>query len=563
MITDEQLKKILTELEVVSLRQFEDAQAEAKIKNQTLTQVLLEKDLISDEHLGQIVADFINFPFIVLKKESIHEAVLKVVPEAMARRRKIIAFREEPDKIYLAMADPEDLEAKRLIAKKTGKEVVSYFAAERDMAGAFERYGKDIKKEFGEILKESIAELEEVTLSIEKGAVEVPVVNLAGAILRHAYQSNASDVHIEPHEKLSLLRFRIDGIMHDVASLPKSVHELVVARLKILAKLKTDEHFSAQDGKMREILDGETVDVRVSIVPILEGEKVVLRLLAEQGRSFNLENLGFGGEEYEKVKKAALEPWGMILATGPTGSGKTTTLYAILKLLNTRDVNICTIEDPVEYDIEGINQIQVNPKTNLTFAEGLKSIIRQDPDIILVGEIRDNKTASIAVNAAMTGHLLFSTLHTNDAATSLPRLLDMDVEPFLIASTINLIIAQRLVRKICPRCVSSYEMPIAELKKKLTPEIFNKYFGKSKVVRFYQGRGCPTCHNTGYLGRIGIFEALEMRDNIREMIMRKANAEDIAKLAIKNGMITMFEDGIKKVKNGLTTLDEILSAVRE
>lgn len=563
MITDVQLKKILSELEILSKKQLDEVENEAKIKNQTFAQILLDKDLISDEHLGQIIADFIGFPFIVLKRESIPESVLELVPEAMARKQKIIAFREEPDKIYLAMANPNDLETIKLIAKKTGKEVIPYFATEQDLTSALERYRKELRKEFSEILKESVAELEAVGVSIEKGALEVPVVNLVNAILIHAYQANASDVHIEPHEKFSLLRFRIDGVMHDIANLPKKIHDLIIARIKILAGLRTDEHASAQDGKTRVILNSETVDIRVSVVPILEGEKVVMRLLAEKGRAFNLENLGFSQEDLEKVKKAAREPWGMILATGPTGCGKTTTLYAILKLLNTRDVNICTIEDPVEYDIEGVNQIQVNPKTNLTFAEGLKSIIRQDPDIILVGEIRDNETARIAVNAAMTGHLLLSTLHTNDAATALPRLLEMNVEPFLIASTVNLIISQRLVRKICPKCIVSYEVLIVDLKKKLPSAIFEKYFSKMKVIRFYRGKGCPTCRNTGYFGRIGIFEVLEMRDNIRELIMAKANADELAKAAVKNGMTTMFEDGIKKVLNGITTIDEVLGAVRE
>ncbi len=562
MIDDKQLKKILSDLEIISASQLDEIGEEARIKQQTLAETILEKDLISDKHLGQVIADFINFPFISLKKESIPEDILKIVPEAMARKQKVISFREEDGTIHLAMTDPADLETIRLISKKTGKEIIPHFATEKDMEGALDRYKKDIKKEFGEILKESMADLEQVAVNIEKGALEVPVVNLTEAVLRNAYESGASDIHIEPHEKLALLRYRIDGVMHDVASFPKSVHDLLVARLKILAKLKTDEHFAAQDGKMREALDGETVDIRVSVMPIVEGEKVVMRLLAERGKSFNLDNLGLDKDDYEKIKKAAKEPWGMILATGPTGCGKSTTLYSILKMLNTRDVNICTIEDPVEYDIEGTNQIQVNPKTNLTFAEGLKSIIRQDPDVILVGEIRDEETAGIAVNAAMTGHLLLSTLHTNDAATTLPRLLEMEIEPFLVASTVNLIIAQRLVRKICSKCITSYTAEKEGLKRQIPPEIYGKYFGKTKIARFYKGKGCPACRGTGYAGRIGIFEVLLMQNDIRELIMKKANAEDIENLAVKNGMTTMFEDGIRKVIGGKTTLDEVLGAVR-
>lgn len=563
MIDDKQLKKILSDLEIIPESALNEAEAEAKSKKQTLAETILDKDLISDKHLGQIMADFVNFPFVYLKNENISENVLNIVPEAMARKQKAVAFGEDDGKIKLAMSDPADLETIRLISKKTSKEVIPYFVTEKDLEGALDSYKKDIKKEFGEILKEGMSGLEQAAENIEKGALEVPVVNLVDAILSNAYESNASDIHFEPHEKLSLLRYRIDGVMHDIASLPRGVHDLLIARLKILAKLKTDEHFAAQDGKIRQIMGGETVDVRVSIVPIVEGEKVVLRLLAERGKSFNLENLGLDGEDLEKIKKAAKEPWGMILATGPTGCGKTTTLYSILKMLNTRDINICTIEDPVEYDIEGANQIQVNPKTNLTFAEGLKSIIRQDPDVVLVGEIRDRETAGIAVNAAMTGHLLLSTLHTNDAATALPRLLEMNIEPFLAASTVNVIIAQRLVRKICSKCIVSYTADHAELKRQLPPEIFNKYFGKTKTIRFYKGKGCPACRNTGYLGRIGIFEILLMQNNIRELIMKKANAEEIESLAVKNGMATMLEDGVRKVINGKTTMDEILGAVRE
>lgn len=559
---EKKLKKVLSDLDILTAEQLDEAEAEARSKKQSLADVLVEKDFISDKHLGQIMADFLNFPFIILKKENIPDNVLKIVPEAMARKQKVIAFREKDGAVDLAMADPTDLETVRLISKKTGKDVDPYFATSKDIEGALDRYRRDIKQEFGEILKASVADLEQVTMNIEKGALEVPVVNLTDAILQNAYDSNASDIHIEPHEKSAVLRYRIDGVMHDIASLPRSVQDLLVARIKILAKLKTDEHFAAQDGKMREMLDGETVDIRVSVVPIVEGEKVVMRLLAEKGKTFNLDTLGLSGEDHEKIKKAAKEPWGMILATGPTGSGKTTTLYAVLKMLNTRDINICTIEDPVEYDIDGANQIQVNAKTNLTFAEGLKSIIRQDPDVILVGEIRDAETAGIAVNAAMTGHLLLSTLHTNDAATTLPRLLEMDIEPFLVASTVNLIIAQRLVRKICSKCIVSYTADIVELKRQLPPQLFSKYLGKSKTIRFYKGKGCPACRNTGYAGRIGIFEVLLMENSIRDLIMKKATAEEIETQAIKNGMTSMLEDGIKKVIGGQTTLDEIMGAVR-
>jgi type II secretory ATPase GspE/PulE/Tfp pilus assembly ATPase PilB-like protein len=331
-----------------------------------------------------------------------------------------------------------------------------------------------------------------------------------------------------------------------------------------LSKLRTDEHRSAQDGKIRADMGDKKLDIRISIVPVIEGEKIVMRLLSERVHQVGLEDLGFASDDLVKLKKEYAKPYGMILATGPTGSGKTTTLYGILKILNRREVNISTIEDPVEYDIEGVNQIQVNPKTNLTFAAGLRSILRQDPNIIMVGEIRDEETAEIAINSAMTGHLVLSTLHTNDAPTALPRFLEMGIEPFLVASTVNIIIAQRLVRKICSQCIISESITAEDLKKKFPPALIDRYFGaEKKEIRIYHGKGCKTCSDTGYAGRVGIFEVLVVTEMIRDLIMKRANADQVRALAITEGMQTMIEDGIRKVLAGITTLEEVIRVTRE
>ena len=340
--------------------------------------------------------------------------------------------------------------------------------------------------------------------------------------------------------------------------LPKELHDLIVSRIKVMSNLRTDEHLSSQDGRTSVLLPSEEVDIRVSIVPIVEGEKVVLRLLTSNYKQFGLEDLGMYEHDLEIVKKGFSRPNGMILSTGPTGSGKTTTIYSILKILNSRERNIATIEDPVEYEMEGINQIQVNSKTNLNFAEGLRSILRQDPDIIYVGEIRDEETAVIAVNSAMTGHLVLSTIHTNDAATTIPRLIDLNIEPFLVASTVNVIIAQRLVRKICEKCRVSYVQERKELLKTFTAEQIKKYFGNEKDPRLYKGTGCDVCHGSGYKGRVGIFEVIEVTDAIKQLVQQRADSDTITKKAAAEGTNLMINDGLLKVSAGVTTIEEVM-----
>ncbi len=389
---------------------------------------------------------------------------------------------------------------------------------------------------------------------------QIAIIDLVDNMVADASVSRASDIHIDPAEKKVSVRFRIDGVLHNIYEFPKEIQSEVTTRIKVLSGLRTDEHQAAQDGRFRLNVEGFNVDVRVSIAPTYYGENGVLRLLAEKSEAYTLEAMGFRGLDLEKVNRNAHKPYGMILATGPTGSGKTTSLYTILKMLNTREVSIITIEDPVEYAIEGIEQIQVNPRTGLTFADGLRSILRQDPNIVMVGEIRDEEAAGIAVNAALTGHLLLSTIHTNDAPTTLPRLLDMGIEPFLIASTVNVAIGQRLVRKICENCKTKKEITPEELKS-LTTSLPPKLLDDHRS--FFYGAGCEICDKSGYKGRIGIYEVLEMDDELRSALLRSADASEIKRIAVKNGMTPMIEDGFQKAIEGLTTIEEILRVRHE
>lgn len=556
--TNISLYNALKELDVIDKKTLDDAYQESQNQKIQLENILLEKDLISDENLGKTISDLVSLPLVRLDQISIPSEILTIIPEVVAKKQKVIAFRRDKEGLHVAMSDPNNIQIKDFLEKRVGIPVIVHFATKKDIDNALFLYRKDLTDTFDEIIKENV----KTANNIKDGKVDPPIIKIVETILGYAYNNKASDIHIEPLKEKSLVRFRIDGILHDILPLPSDLHSSIVTRIKVLSSLRTDEHHAAQDGKLKFELEEENVDVRVSIVPITNGEKIVMRLLSERSRQFSLTDLGFYNTDLQKVKKAYTKPYGMILATGPTGAGKTTTIYSILKLLNNRDVNIMTIEDPVEYDIEGVNQIQVDPKTNLTFASGLKSIVRQDPDIILVGEIRDFETADIAINSAMTGHIVLSTVHTNDAATTIPRLLDMNIEPFLLASTINIIIAQRLVRKIHNRCRVSVDTDIETLTKYIDRPLLKKTFGGNSTVRLYKGKGCQLDHGIGYEGRIGIFEVLIIDDEIRNAITRRADALAIKKIAVKNGMTTMLEDGLTKVKEGLTTIDEILRVTK-
>lgn len=555
ILPDDQIKVLLTKSGKVNDQVMQELVTFASNARIPLQEAVIEKDVVSDDVLGRLIADSLRVPFVNLKTMSIQEEVLRLVPERVARKFKVVAFEKGTDGVKLAMADAANKTLLEMVAKKTGQKVFSYFATERDIDSKMQLYRKDLQQTFDELLEEEIS-------STTNLADEAPIAKIVDLLITYAYRDKASDIHIEPEEKDSLVRFRIDGILHDVLFLDKKLHDRVITRIKVLSRLRTDEHLSAQDGKMRMLVDDDNLDLRVSILPVTEGEKVVLRLLSSHFRQFSLLDLGMNEVDLKKVNAAMNKSYGMILSTGPTGSGKTTSIYAILKILNTREKNITTVEDPVEYRMQGVNQIQVNPKTGLTFAAGLRSILRQDPNIIFVGEIRDSETAGIAVNAALTGHLVVSTLHTNDAATALPRLVDMKVEPFLVASTVNVIVAQRLVREICEACKSQISVRRADIARNLPEEAINKRFGKKTDLLVYQGKGCKVCHFTGYAGRIGIFEVLEMTESIRRLITEKNDSDVIVKKAIDEGMTTMLDDGLNKVQQGRTTIEEVLRVTK-
>lgn len=567
-ISPKKLYKILVDPGFIAEKDFNKILKRAEQENKSIEEVLVERNLISDHDLGRVIAEELDIPFIDLRQEGVSEEVLKIIPELVAKVQQVIVFERVISKdkkgnkvatLKVAMADPENRKMIKWLKKKTGDEIEIYYATPSAIKDTVRFYRKGIQEEFSNIIKTESEQAQKKGVRAE----DVPIIRIVDTIIHYAYENRASDIHIEPLYDKTRIRFRIDGILHDVLTLPKDIHNLIIARIKILAKLRTDERFASQDGKFIARFEQEKFDIRVSIVPITKGEKIVMRLLSEKIRKFSLENLGMGNEDLMKIEAAAKKPYGMILVTGPTGCGKTTTLYSVLKILNRPQVNISTIEDPVEYDLEGVNQIQVSSKARITFANGLRSIVRQDPDIIMVGEIRDGETANIAINAAMTGHLVLSTMHANTAATNLPRLIDMGIEPFLVSSSINIIISQRLVRKVCAKCRESYEITAKDMRKiNLSESLIKKIFGTKKRIRVFRGKGCKACVNTGFAGRVGVFEVMEMKNEIQALIMKKANAGEIQQAAIECGMTTMLEDGINKALVGTTTIEEVIRVTK-
>ncbi|MDP4011263.1 MAG: GspE/PulE family protein [Candidatus Roizmanbacteria bacterium] len=552
LLSDEQLTELLKKINILDDKKIEEIHEFTKNSGVGFREAIIQLNFISDEQLGITIANYLKIPFISLSKISIPEEVFHIVPEKIARKQKAIAFARDESGIKLAMADPSNREIIEMVAKKTQSKVFPHLASERDIMNTLYIFKKDIQKSFQKLIEKSEKNL----------GHDLPVSKIVDLILETAFYDKVSDIHIEPQEEYALARYRIDGILHDVLQYPRELNDRIMTRIKVLSRLRTDEHLSPQDGKMRFEVEDSFIDLRVSIIPIADGEKAVLRLLSADNKNITLTDLGMSDKDLEKVSRAYTKPFGMVLSTGPTGSGKSTSIYAILKNLNTRAKNITTIEDPVEYRIQGVNQIQVNPKTKLTFASGLRSILRQDPNIIFVGEIRDSETASIAINAALTGHLVVSTLHTNDAATTLPRLMDMKIEPFLVSSTVNIIIAQRLIRKICDMCKSVVKTTLDELMKNLPSEMVKKHFGIKNNINIYKGSGCPVCHTTGYIGRLGIFEVLEVTKEIRSLILQRADSDVIIAQTNKDGMSTMLDDGLDKVAQGLTTIEEVLRVTK-
>lgn len=561
------LADVLYSQKLLTKQQYDDVKVKSAQKGVSEDTMIESMEIIPEDKLYQAKALIIGIPFVDINNASFSPEALGKVPRAVAERFSLIPFAyDDKDKtLSIAMANPVDLEAASFVREKTGLNIKTFAATPTDVTRAIgQQYRQELVGEVGEAIKET-EDLQTIrTIDSEQIAQiikEAPIAKIVSTILEYAVTSRASDIHIEPQEDRVRVRYRIDGILYDRLSLPKAVQEAVISRIKILSEMKIDEHRAPQDGRFNFKVEDKEVDLRISVLPTVHGEKIVMRLLRKSGGIPTLEELGISGTNKKTLETAILRPHGIIIVCGPTGSGKTTTLYSVLSKLNTAKVNISTLEDPVEYQIPGINQVQVNPAVGLTFAEGLRSFLRQDPNIILVGEIRDEETTELAIQAALTGHLVFSTLHTSSAAGALPRLLDLKAETFLLASTMNAVLAQRIVRKVCQACKTEYDPPAEMLEEMKT--VLGKYFPKEKEAKLYKGKGCDECGGTGYIGRVGIFESLNISEKIGSLILQHADSVTIEKQAIEEGMITMKQDGYLKVLAGLTTIEEVLRVAQE
>lgn len=565
------LKKILLASETYKQAEIKALVAEAKTKKSTLEAQVLKK--MPEETLYRVAAEYFKVPFIDLKGVQVRKDFLELIPEPIATTHDVVPFDKGDKSMKVAMLDPEDLQTIEFLRRKTGLKIEVHITTPTSLKEIIKQYKVSLKAEFEDITKDS--DDEEGESKLKELANDLPVVRIVDSLLEHAIFEGASDIHIEPNEHDLAVRYRVDGILRDVMTLPKQSMSGVVARVKVLSNLKLDEHRLPQDGRMKISGPGYKYAVRVSTLPIMDGEKIVMRLLSEGAEALSLQQLGFNPIHLAIIERNIKKPHGINFVTGPTGSGKTTTLYSVLALLNKPGVNISTVEDPVEYRMEGINQTQVNSKIGFTFALALRALLRQDPNIIMVGEIRDGETASIATNAAMTGHLVFATLHTNDSVTSLPRLMDMGVPRFLVAFTANIIIAQRLVRKVCQDCKEPYKLEkkaIEELKelynldeilKSLAAHDFIKKDLPLEKQDFYRGKGCKSCGDQGYKGRQGIYEVLEISKEIQTLINKDATKAELLEQARSEGMISIVEDGFHKALSGITSLEEIMRVTKE
>ena len=658
-ISDGELKKLLVASKKVKTEDLEAAEKAHEQSKEPLLITIIKHKLITEKDLTQLYGASIDVPFIELSGIKVPHEILTKIPERIARKYQAVLFGSEDSKIQLAMADPEDFQAADFIEKQIGGGVKIYIATPADIASVLDQYSGNLDSEITKAIKDSSTdeEVKQPEISAKDLAEDAPIAKTVNVIVEYALRSRASDIHIEPRENIVQIRYRIDGVLRESMTLPRPILAAVISRIKILSNLKIDEHRVPQDGRFKFTLGSKVVALRVSTLPVMDGEKVVMRLLDESSRALTLEELGFEGRSLEIIRRNLHKPHGMTLVTGPTGSGKSTTLYSVLNMMNTPGVNISTVEDPVEYRITGVNQTQVNPKAGMTFVSGLRALLRQDPNIIMVGEIRDGETADLAVQAALTGHIVLSTLHTTNAATTLPRLLDMGIEPFLISSTVNTVIGQRLVRRICQVCRIAFvpegkeledlkadfgvdaalkhyrEMssqkapePVAQEAPKDTkskkagykvvqpphdihvdksilekiasdPNIINrgmndaakaqviadnhveatspvapptvaapadpKSLKDGQFVLYKPGAGCSECGQAGYQGRMGIYEVLEVNEEISKMIVSRATSDDIQLAAVKNGMLTMQQDGFIKALSGLTSVEEILRVTRE
>ena len=586
-VEPQQLKTFLIDAGMITDSQFEVCAAQAREKEMRVEDVLIARKFIDAEQLLKLKAYILGIPFVNLEKENIRAEVLELVPEPIARANNIVAFRRTGEFLEVAMLDPEDLGIIESIKKTTGLSILPRLTDPQGIKSAILRYQKTLMAEVGDLgvlpddsggamrVSEVPAPAADGSDSgeLKKAAQDVPVIKIVDTLIKHAILERASDIHIEPTEKEVVVRYRVDGVLRDAMILPKSAAAGIVARIKVLSNLKLDECRLPQDGRFKAESDQWKYSLRVSTLPVFYGEKIVMRLLSESAKAYPLEKLGFCGEGLEKIKNALHKTMGMILMTGPTGSGKTTTLYSMVDILNEPGVNISTVEDPIEYQMPRVNQTQVNAKIGLTFASGLRTLLRQDPNIIMVGEIRDNETAALAINAALTGHLVLSTLHTNTAAGAIPRLIDMKAEPFLIASTLNVIIAQRLIRCLAAG-KEEYRLKDADL------EHLKNYCDTARILKILREQKAVPAAATwktisfwrprpgkesadGYKERIGIHEALPVTPAVRELIVKNATADAIQEAAVKEGMVTMFEDGFVKAAQGFTSIEEVLRVISE
>ena len=591
-ITDITMEKLLERSGAATSEQINTLKDEGARSRRSLQEVSLQNNVITEKNLAKAFSDYTKIPFYEVDSHSIPTDVLNKIPERIARQYNAVLFKIDEDGVnHLAMDDPDDVQALNFIEKLIGNNTKVYVTTHENILSALETYRGDVNEELNEVIDIQRADNpENETVSEKELSEDSPIAQTVNLLLEYAIRSHASDIHIEPRESFVQIRYRIDGVLKEVNRLPRNVMASLISRIKILSSLKIDEHRVPQDGRFKVKVGGKQFALRVSTLPISDGEKVVMRILDESNQAVSLKSLGFWGDALETISSTIKEPHGMILITGPTGSGKSTSLFSILTDLNTPSVNISTIEDPVEYKIPGVNQTQTNAKAGMTFANGLRALLRQDPNIIMIGEIRDSETADLGVQAALTGHLVLSTLHTNDAATCLPRLLDMGIEPFLIASTIRAVVGQRLVRRINKESRISYQPTLEE--QQMIIKLFNllpgqdfRYIHELEKKAAAEGVGGDTPLSTdengikrlwqadhndnrdgtlnGYRGRIGIYETLNNSDAIQQLIISNATSNQIKDESIKEGMMTMQTDGLIKVLRGETTLDEVMRVTRE
>ena len=561
ILSNEEIKNLILKSGLVDPTELSQAEKSAKDLNRPLTDILIEHGVILEKFLGQVIATNVGYPYADLRDHKISKDILELLPEDLATKKRSVVFEKVGANLKVAFENPGDVETIDFIKKKLSSPIEEYLTLPSVMDELLDQYHKDIKKDFQKIIEENVST---ANSKGEVGGKDLPVVKILDTVMEFAASERASDVHIENIEDRIMVRFRIDGRLRDILELPTNIQAGLITRIKIISNLRTDEHRIPQDGRFRFKHRNDEISVRVSLLPTNRGEDAVMRLLSSAARPKTLEDLGLSGDNLKLVKEGVQKSHGMILSTGPTGSGKTTTLYNILNLLNTSKVNICTIEDPIEYGLQRVSQMQINTKAGLTFASGLRSILRHDPDIILVGEIRDEETAEIAVHSALTGHLVLSSLHTNNAISTIPRLYDLGAQPYLIGSTLNLIISQRLIAKNCQNCL------IKDTIKKGILEDLSKEYGKELVADFVtgkvnarRGKGCSECSNSGYKGRIGIFEVLRISEELRKLIFSKSSIQYLLEQAKKDGFRLMVEDGLEKVAAGQTTIEEVVQAVSD